>query len=120
MDFAHSEQVCEFTSEIFHLMIICPNLGQGRTILRKKKDKIRLTYSKNSRIIRHLRRLRLGLVLLVLSYADILDIATPENDVFIDTGGWRDLLGRVTPSTFRPERGDILKSYCGSFGIDLM
>ena len=79
------------------------------------------TYTENSGVIRD--PWWLGgrtLALLLSSDADVLHIAPPENDVLVDTGRGGNLVGRVSPSTFRAKGHDILECYRRGLGVDLM
>ena len=77
------------------------------------------TYTKNGRVVRYLRWLRL-FFLLFLSYADVLDITTPEDNVIVDAGRRRNLFHRVATSALSSKRNNILKGYCRGFRVDLM
>lgn len=124
--FAHSEQVCEFTSEIFHHLINWADrdgLSPEGDDSRKQRVKLVIgcTYTKNSGVIRDPRWLwGRSLTLLLSSDADVLHIASPENDVLVDTGRGGNLVGRVSPSTFGTKGHHILKGYCGGLGVDFV
>ena len=67
-----------------------------------------ITYAKDSRIIRHFRRLGLldrsrGLD------AEVLHIAASKDDIVVDLVGGRDLLVRVASTALGTKRSDILE-----------
>lgn len=104
--FAHSEQVCEFTSEIFHHVIKLSLAWEQSTVQGVQgegneyaPERARITYPKDGGIIRHSRWFRLGdLLLLLLCDANVFHITAPKDDVFVDTARGGDLFGRVPPS----------------------
>jgi hypothetical protein len=65
-------------------------------------DEARWSYTHDGGVIGNAWRFRLCvLLLLFLRDADILHITASEDNVFIDTGGRRDLIARTAPSPFR-------------------
>ena len=79
-----------------------------------------LTHSENGRVIRDLRRLWLLVFLLLLSYRNVFHVASPEHNVFIDTGRRGDLLRRITSPTFCAMRNNVLECNGRIFRVDFM
>lgn len=55
-----------------------------------------------------------------LDYREVLDIATTEHNVFVNLIARRDLIVRVSSSSFRAERSDFFKGDGGIGRIDFV
>lgn len=79
-----------------------------------------MTYSKDGRVVWHLRRLRLCVFLLLLGYTDVFHVATAKDYVFVHGGGRGNLLGGVASPPLGAIGNDIFEGNGGGLGVDLM
>jgi hypothetical protein len=61
-----------------------------------------------------------GFWLFLPSDADVLHVATPKDDVLVDTAGRGNLIGGIPPPAFCAIGHDILKGYRGGLRVDFM
>ena len=118
--FAHSEQVCEFTSEYIssYDQLTSRKIAGWSMDAMCRWEKIQgtrglglTTYTKNSRVI---------LFCLLISDADVLHVATPEDNVFVNIRGRGNLVCEVASAALGAKGLHILECYRGCLGVDLM